>query len=58
MMHVYQEKAHPENRIVFQCRADRHEQMIALRRRAEKLGLTPGDFVEVNRPSAKVGRGT
>lgn len=53
---VYREKKHPDNRIVFQCRNDRHEQLIALRRRAEKLGLTPSDFEEV-RPSSK-GRGT
>lgn len=52
MMHIYQEKAHPENRIVFSCRNDRYEAMVALRRRAEKLGLTPADFVEI-RPSSK-----
>lgn len=56
MICTYQHKRIPGMLIVFQVRNDRYEKMVALRRRAEKLGYAAAEFEEV-RLSSK-GRGT
>lgn len=53
---IYQHRRIPTVRIIFQVRNDRFEKMVALRRRAEKLGYAAYEFEEI-RPSSK-GEGT